>query len=73
MPELRLAEALLTRTFGGQRGGQSTPPSTLTPSQRRALEAVHACEALWRFDATMDDLLGNRGLPYSREKLRDYL
>ena len=71
--ELRLTETVLLLTFGRRRRKHSTTPTILTPAQRRALSAIASYDVLWHFDATMDDLLADRDLPYAREGLRAYL
>jgi hypothetical protein len=71
--ELRLADTVLTLTFGKRWQKRSATPTILAPAQRMALSAIAHYDVLWHFDATMDDLLGDRNLPYSREELRAYL
>jgi hypothetical protein len=72
-PELRLTDAILTLTCGWRSYTRSVAPMLLTPAQRMALSAIARYDVLWHFDATMDDLLDSRNLPYSREGLRAYL
>ncbi|MGZ3598722.1 MAG: hypothetical protein ACXWQ5_03315, partial [Ktedonobacterales bacterium] len=74
-PALKLAEALLTLTFGEPRDQPTAPasPSDLSEQQRRTLALLLACDALWHYDVDMDSLLDDRGLPFSRTGLRTYL
>ena len=70
-PALKLAEILLTLTFGLRRD-QPTAPAILSDQQRRTLTLLLACDAIWRYGINMDGLLTNRGLPPTRMGLRRY-
>ncbi len=68
--ELQLAETLLVLTFGRRRSGAPLP-GTLGPEHVRALDAISVCDALWYYDANMDALLSERGLPPTRTGITD--
>lgn len=66
--ELQLAEAMLTLSFGRRRSGAPLPKA-LSPEQVLALNAISVCDALWYYDANMDAMLSERGLPPTRTGL----
>lgn len=82
-PELQLAKGLLTLTFGKPQEDEDGPrhvvySSGFSHEQQTALASLVACEVLWHIEAiwprdSIDDLLGRRGLPSTREALRNYL
>lgn len=82
-PELQVAKALLTLTFGmplprQDRQRHAVLPADLSHEQKSALASLLGCEAIWHVEAivridTLDIQLSERGLPDTRETLRDYL
>lgn len=70
--ELQLAEALLVLTFGRRRSGAPLLEK-LGPEQVCALDAISVCDALWHYDANMDALLSERGLPPTRTEITEFL
>lgn len=75
--ELQLSRALLTLTFDQLQQDEGGPrhavcSSDLSHERQTALATLLACEVVWRFDATIDRLLSERGLPYTRDALRNY-